>query len=175
MRKRWRVAAYRRTQPQTNELFRRPLCLAAWCSAFAETPERPPETLSEVMEAVLVEVLDDRVFRKPTGLPVTRASEVIVIKHQLGAVLAAYAEKGFGALCSSDDINVNPAAIDNPLDVDRWRELAVRAGLLIRADTRCYAIKIPVVEYLIGSYYAWLTQSAPDEDKDKSFAASDSL
>ena len=90
--------------------------------------------------------------------------QVLDLKHRLGAVLASYAENGFGKLTSSDDINVNPAAIENPLDVELWRELAVRAGLLIRAGSRCHTIRIPVVEYLIGSFYAWLTKSSPDED-----------
>jgi ArsR family metal-binding transcriptional regulator len=49
--------------------------------------------------------------------------------------------------------------------------LAVRAGLLIPAGDGYYTVKIPVVEYLVGSFYGWLVQprnaasDSPDDQR----------
>ncbi len=169
------LVAYRQAQPHINELFRRPLFLNAWCSECTENPNEPPNTLAKLMNVVLKKVFDDRVFRFKSRVPVGSADEIVLSRHVLGALLAAYGEQGFGQVCSLMQSEIEAALNDAECFVDseeiaRWHALAVRCGLLIPAGADHYTFKIPVVEYLIGSYYAWLvrpSKEASDDAKDK--------
>ena len=159
------LVAYRRAQPHIYELFRRPLFLNAWCTAY---PNDPPDTLGKLMNVVLKKVFDERVFQNESDLPVGSANELVLSCHVLGAVLAAYAEQGFGQVCSLMQREIRDAldgagCFANPAEIAKWHALAVRAGLLIPAGDGHYTFKIPVVEYLIGSYFAWLVRSSNDE------------
>jgi hypothetical protein len=91
------LVAYRQAQPHINDLFRRPLFLNAWCTEYRIDP---PDTLAKLMNVVLKKVFDKRVFRNTSGLPVGSADELVLSRHVLGAVLAAYAEQGFGQVCN---------------------------------------------------------------------------
>ena len=161
------MVAYRRAQPYINELFRRPLFLVAWCVSYEATPDHPAVTISELMDVVLVQVFGTRAFQDIPGLAAKRAADVRMLRHELGAVLAVYAEEGFGAICYPSKLDDNFIRGDEKISsiaASGWRELAVRAGLLITAGNTSYVIKTPIVEYLIGSYYAWIVRPSEDVD-----------
>ena len=169
------LVAYRQAQPHINEMFRRPLFLNAWYAEYSENPNDPPNTLAKLMDVVLRKVFDDRVLGNESGRPVRSADKLLLSCHVLGAVLAAYAEQGFGQVCNllpgeTRDALVGAECFADDDEIAEWHALAVRCGLLIPAGADHYTFKIPVVEYLIGSYYAWLVRpssEASDDAKDK--------
>ncbi len=162
------LVVYRKAQPHINSLFRRPLFLNAWCSAY---PNDPPDTLAKLMNVVLKKVFDERVFQNESHLSVGSANELVLSCHVSGAILAAYAEQGFGQVCNLMQKALRDAfdgseCFANPAEIAQWHALAVRAGLLIPAGDGHYTFKTPVVEYLIGSFYARLVQPSIDESDD---------
>jgi hypothetical protein len=156
------------------------LFLNAWCTEYRIDP---PDTLAKLMNVVLKKVFDKRVFRNTSGLPVGSADELVLSRHVLGAVLAAYAEQGFGQVCNLLQREIRDAldgseCFANPAEIAQWQALAVRAGLLIPAGDGYYTVKIPVVEYLVGSFYGWLVQprnaasdSPDDQDRRQRFVS----
>jgi hypothetical protein len=171
---------YREAQPAINELFRRPLFLTAWCTkagAWQESRGRVelPASLSGLMEAVLVEVLDKRIsdHRKGRDSDCAKvAEELLENRHRLGAVLAIHADAGFGMLVQEPvryvEEQLYQHAFADAHQYRRYAEFASKAGLLIKRSNRTFVEKIPVVEYLIGYYYAWLAREHKDKELTRS-------
>jgi hypothetical protein len=169
------LVRYRKSQPCINEVFRRPLFLAAWCSkalAWAVRPdlsEQLPTTISELMDAALENVLDRRVARhiKDTEAEDSLLRTLMANRHRLGAVLAIHADDGFGVptrFAENQAVQHPHAFCDQENTYAFYARYAETTGLLLRCPEGTYAPKIPMVEYLIGCYYAWLADQHPNND-----------
>ncbi|MGC4031659.1 MAG: hypothetical protein QM754_07990 [Tepidisphaeraceae bacterium] len=174
---------YRDAQPAINELFRRPLFLAAWCDKAkplagdnANLVPDLPTTVSGLMDVVLEKMLrDDRVLqsKSPDDLDYRALrNEALADPYRLGVVLTIHADVGFGRLVSELEKEkairdgLHPHAIaEDVAEYKKYERFALHTGLLLGHHGQTYVQKIPVVEYLIGYYYAWLAGEKPAEPK----------
>ena len=88
--------------------------------------------------------------------------DLLTHRHVIGAVLAAHASVGYGVPKAMAAVPTHAAHALADFDDDavvRFTRIAERAGLLIWTSGERYAIKVPVVEYLIGYYFAWLADA----------------
>ncbi|HEY4364931.1 MAG TPA: hypothetical protein VGN17_28460 [Bryobacteraceae bacterium] len=163
-----RLVQYRAAQPAINDLFRRPLFLAAWCIRAEGAGARAlPTSISGLMEVLLHHVFDGRIARR-RGEDNGLEERVTDQSHRYGAILVFYTSGGFGRRISNrqlDDaiIKSHPLTFEGA-DLEPYVNDLVSAGLLIGEDHGRYTVKIPIVEYLIGNYYAWLARNHTGEE-----------
>ena len=168
----WAMKHYERAMPAISELFRRPLFLAAWCADAASAyrvGRDLPTTLCGLMDAMLRYVLD---YRLADHRPTDDASysdlleEVLENRHVLGAVLAIHADRGFALQVNkpwkSEFVDLYRTAIPGDgKSYKRYEQFSIKTGLMTRHFNGTLAHKIPIVEYLVGCFYAWLAGGDP--------------
>jgi hypothetical protein len=160
------LVQYRAAQPHINDLFRRPLFLAAWCARAKQSLRNLPTTISGLMDVVLGHVLDQRIADNRKVDYRTLHSNLLQNRHYLGAILAIHADAGFNVVVTSSEIAAavrkHPWVLTDK-SAKRFIGYLLKAGLLLEHNDGTYTEKIPIVEYLIGYYYAWLAEKQTGE------------
>ena len=134
-------------QPNLDLLLQRPLFLVAWCELIPRDGSNAPEKLEAVMRELVL-----RCFNRRRA--VRNLSTVEEDFSALGALLAVFADHGFDH--NLDAGTLGGALASQPLlsdqaELARTMDLALAAGFVVRMGEQLwYAVKIPVVEFLIG-------------------------
>ncbi len=163
--------AIRAALDSNHHLLRRPLFLAVWCEELTHDRQTLLEGgVGRFMEHLVVKALDVRRIRQWLNQSTIQSkrfadiafdrADILRMLSALGALLFIFAERGFPARLSLSQLDARvrellPVADERHL---AWLTfLAERAGLIIRInDTEVYSPKIPIVEFLVGRFFAGL-------------------
>lgn len=136
-------------EPQLSVSFRRPLFLNAWCELQFPGDVPPIKGTAGVMMELAVRCWDKR-------RAVSRISGPKLIDglERVSWLLWAFAGRGLGRAVSlgelTGELSSHPA-LRSPAACAETAELALAAGWLVRtSETSWLALKIPVVEHLVG-------------------------
>ena len=162
------VQAFARAEPDIKEILSRPLFLAAWCDRVSQSPTSDPHTLTDIMRGLVASAIDPARMKHAIGLPTEQArlfENEAVTQHAilqriltLGALLTAFASRGFGeAMWLGDVVKQTHALVPEITaeEVERVIFICTQAGFVTLLENgEAFAIKVPVVEFLVGQFLA---------------------
>ncbi len=160
------MAAFSRAEPDIRDILSRPIFLSAWCDRLERHPEHPLRTIPEIMRVLLARAIDPLRIKQWVGLPTEQArlfaEELLTPEsmarraYGLGAVLTVFAQRRFGEPQPLADVMQQVSRLlpeTSRQEIERLLFIATRAGFITElGDGDAYAIKVPVVEFLVGQF-----------------------
>lgn len=160
------MAAFSRAEPDIRDILSRPIFLSAWCDRLERHPEHPLRTIPEIMRVLLARAIDPLRIKQWVGLPTEQArlfaDELLTPEsmarraYGLGAVLTVFAQRRFGEPQPLAGVMEQVSRLLPEMtrqEIERLLFIATRAGFITElGDGDAYAIKVPVVEFLVGQF-----------------------